>query len=102
PPPECPQAVYRHLRHGCDDRCGRSARSSPMQTRPITRKSRLAGRAAVGVAVVAGMVVPAAAMAHPSRVTRLTSASGPSLFAAGCPGALHDEAKTTGLVIEPA
>jgi hypothetical protein len=73
-----------------------------MHTRPITPKSRLAGRAAVGIVVVAGMLGPSAAMAHPYRVTRLTSASGPSLFAAGCPGAFHDETKTTGLVIEPA
>ena len=73
-----------------------------MQTRPIPRKSRLAGRAAAGIAVAAGILVPPTASAHPLRVTRLTSASGPSLFAAGCPGAFHDEAKTTGLVIEPA
>jgi hypothetical protein len=73
-----------------------------MQTRPMIRKSRLVGRAGAAVAVLAGILAPAAAIAHPYRVTRLTSASGPSQFSAGCPGAFHDEAKTTGLVIEPA
>jgi hypothetical protein len=38
----------------------------------------------------------------PYRVKTLTAVSGPSPFAAGCPGGFHDELKTTGLVVEPA
>jgi hypothetical protein len=40
--------------------------------------------------------------AMPYRVKTLTTVSGPSPFAAGCPGAFHDELKITGLVVEPA
>jgi hypothetical protein len=38
----------------------------------------------------------------PFKVKRLQAVSGPSPFAAGCPGALGDHTKITGLVIEPA
>ena len=46
--------------------------------------------------------VPAVAAAAPYKVKSITAVSGPSPFAAGCPGAFHDDAKVTGLVIEPA
>jgi BNR repeat-like domain len=48
---------------------------------------------------------PTRRAAHPSEpfmVRRLEIVSGPSPFAAGCPGALGDDTKITGLVIEPA
>jgi hypothetical protein len=56
----------------------------------------------VGATLLASSLLPAVAAAHPYTVKTLTTASGPSPFAAGCPGAFHDEAKVTGLVIEPA
>jgi hypothetical protein len=46
--------------------------------------------------------VPAVAAATPYKVKSITAVSGPSPFVAGCPGAFHDDAKVTGLVIEPA
>ena len=65
---------------------------------PKTLKSACA----VVAALLAGSLLTAAAAAHPYTVRTLMAASGPSPFAAGCPGAFHDEAKVTGLVIEPA
>ncbi|MGW5194991.1 sialidase family protein [Kribbella sp. NPDC004138] len=40
--------------------------------------------------------------APPYTVKTLTTVSGPTPFAAGCPGAFHDELKIPGLVVEPA
>jgi len=40
--------------------------------------------------------------APPYRVKALTTVSGPSPFAAGCPGGFNDALKITGLVVEPA
>ena len=57
---------------------------------------------AVAAALLASFLLPAMAAARPYHVRTLTAASGPSPFPAGCPGAFHDEAKVTGLVIEPA
>jgi hypothetical protein len=57
---------------------------------------------AVGAALLVSAVLPAVTAAHPYKVKVLTAASGPTPFAAGCPGAFHDEAKVPGLVIEPA
>jgi hypothetical protein len=61
-------------------------------------------RILTGIALLAGVVatVPAVAAGGPYKVKSVTTASGPSPFAAGCPGAFHDDAKVTGLVIEPA
>lgn len=65
--------------------------------------------ATFALAVVAALAATTAAGAGPSaaaadkyKVKNLTAVSGPSPFAAGCPGAFHDELKTTGLVVEPA
>src|SRR3954468_6473884 len=65
-------------------------------TKALTSACALAG------VLLMSILLAAVAAAHPYRVRTLTAASGPSPFAAGCPGAFHDEAKVTGLVIEPA
>jgi hypothetical protein len=52
--------------------------------------------AAFAVAFVAG-----AANAGPYKVKDLKAISGPSPFAAGCPGALHDDTNITGHELEP-
>ena len=64
----------------------------------------LAGLASVSLiaATTATATGPPAPAAAPYRVKTLTTASGPSPFPAGCPGAFHDELKITGLVVEPA
>src|SRR3954468_14876223 len=65
-------------------------------TKALTSACALAG------VLLISILLAAVAAAHPYRVRTLTAASGPSPFTAGCPGAFHDEAKVTGLVIEPA
>jgi hypothetical protein len=54
------------------------------------------------VAVVVGVGVPALAVARPYEVKHLRVISGPSPFAAGCPGAALDETRIAGAEIEPA
>jgi hypothetical protein len=58
----------------------------------------------VGLIASAALTASAPAVADGGhfKVKRLTTASGPTPFAAGCPGAFHDADKTDGLVIEPA
>jgi BNR repeat-like domain len=56
----------------------------------------------VAFVVILAATLPAVATAGHFKVKRLQAISGPSPFAAaGCPGAFHDEAKITGLVVEP-
>ena len=57
---------------------------------------------AVGSAVLASVLLVAAASASPYKVKRLQAISGPSPFAAGCPGALHDDTNITGPELETA
>jgi hypothetical protein len=57
---------------------------------------------AVGSALLASVLLVAAASAGPFKVKRLQAISGPSPFAAGCPGALHDDTNITGHELEPA
>jgi hypothetical protein len=57
---------------------------------------------AVGSAVLASVLLVAAASASPYKVKRLQAISGPSPFAAGCPGALHDDTNITGHELETA
>ena len=54
------------------------------------------------VAVVGGVGLPAVAVANPYEVKKLQVISGPSPFAAGCPGAALDETRIAGAEIEPA
>jgi hypothetical protein len=54
------------------------------------------------VAVVVGVGPPAVAVARPYEVDNLRVISGPSPFAAGCPGAVLDETRIAGAEIEPA
>ena len=64
----------------------------------------MSGRAllAVAAALLMGVLLPASAGAGPYKVKDLQAISGPSPFAAGCPGGFHDETKITGHEIEPA
>jgi hypothetical protein len=55
-----------------------------------------------GVLVLASSPAPAAAGNGQYRVGRLRTVSGPSPFAAGCPGALLDDTRIAGDEIEPA
>jgi hypothetical protein len=57
---------------------------------------------AVGAALLASALLPVAAGAGPYRVKDLRVLSGPSPFAAGCPGAFLDETRIAGAEIEPA
>jgi hypothetical protein len=57
---------------------------------------------AVGSALLASALLVAAASAGPFKVKRLQAISGPSPFAAGCPGALSDDTNITGHELEPA
>jgi hypothetical protein len=57
---------------------------------------------AVGSALLASALLPAMTGARPYRVKNLQAISGPSPFAAGCPGALFDETRVAGAEIEPA
>src|SRR5215216_4250997 len=57
---------------------------------------------AVGSALLVSALLAAAASAGPFKVKNLKAISGPSPFAAGCPGALHDETDITGHELEPA
>lgn len=57
---------------------------------------------AVGSALLASALLVAAASAGPYKVKSLKPISGPSPFAAGCPGALHDDTNITGHELEPA
>ena len=54
------------------------------------------------VAVVVGVGLPGVAVARPYEVKNLRVISGPSPFAAGCPGATLDETRIAGAEIEPA
>jgi hypothetical protein len=57
---------------------------------------------AVGSALLVSVLLAAAASAGPFKVKNLRAISGPSPFAAGCPGALHDETNITGHELETA
>src|SRR5689334_16771882 len=69
------------------------------------RSTRLHGNLAVigwiAVAVALAATVPALAKAEPFKVKNLRAISGPSPFAAGCPGALQDDTNITGYELEP-
>ena len=51
---------------------------------------------AVGSALLVSALLAAAASAGPYKVRNLQAISGPSPFAAGCPGALFDDTNITG------
>ena len=57
---------------------------------------------AVGFALLVSALLPVVAGAGPYKVKNLQAISGPSPFAAGCPGALHDDTNVTGNELEPA
>ena len=57
---------------------------------------------AVGAALLASSLLVAAASAGPYKVKSLQAISGPSPFAGGCPGALHDDTNIAGHELEPA
>jgi BNR repeat protein len=57
---------------------------------------------ALGSVLLASVLAPAVAGARPYAVTNLRAISGPSPFAAGCPGAGLDETRIAGAEIEPA
>ena len=54
------------------------------------------------ILAAAAVTIPASASSGPFKVKQLRAISGPTPFAAGCPGAFHDADKIDGLVIEPA
>jgi hypothetical protein len=56
---------------------------------------------AVGSAVLVSALLAAAASAGPYKVRNVQAISGPSPFAAGCPGALLDDMNITGHELEP-
>jgi len=56
---------------------------------------------AVGSALLVSALLAAAASAGPYKVRNLQAISGPSPFAAGCPGALFDDTNITGHELEP-
>ena len=56
----------------------------------------------LGSAVLLSALLPGVASAWPPHVKRLQAISGPSPFAAGCPGALHDDTNITGRELETA
>jgi hypothetical protein len=56
---------------------------------------------AVGSALLVSALLAAAASAGPYKVRNLQAISGPSPFAAGCPGALSDDTNITGHELEP-
>ena len=56
----------------------------------------------VGSALLLSALLPGVASAGPANVKRLQAISGPSPFAAGCPGALFDDTNITGHELEPA
>ena len=57
---------------------------------------------AVGSALLLSVLLPGVASAWPPHVKRLQAISGPSPFAAGCPGALFDDTNITGRELETA
>jgi hypothetical protein len=57
---------------------------------------------AVGSALLVSALLATAASAGPFKVKRLQAISGPSPFAAGCPGGLHDDTNITGHELETA
>ena len=57
---------------------------------------------AVGSALLLSALLPSVASGWPPHVKRLQAISGPSPFAAGCPGALFDDTNITGHELEPA
>jgi hypothetical protein len=56
---------------------------------------------ALGSALLVSALLAAAASAGPYKVRNLQAISGPSPFAAGCPGALFDDTNITGHELEP-
>jgi hypothetical protein len=80
-------------------------RSSPDSSTRGGRSSSLLG--VLGCVIALALPIPAAASDGPPRsqgfrVTRLQAISGPTPFAAGCPGAFHDDEKVDDLELEPA
>jgi len=71
------------------------------QGRPTRLHGNLAVVGWVAVAVALAATVPAHAKAEPLKVENLRAISGPSPFAAGCPGALEDDTNITGYELEP-
>jgi hypothetical protein len=62
---------------------------------------RFSSPLSLAVAVLVAAAFPGAATADPYKVKALEVISGPSPFAAGCPGALFDETHIAGAEIEP-
>jgi hypothetical protein len=56
----------------------------------------------MGLALLVSALLPVVAGAGPYKVKNLHAISGPSPFAAGCPGALHDDTNITGHELETA
>jgi hypothetical protein len=73
--------------------------SSP--DRSTTRHRNLAILGSIALLAALAATLPAVGRAGPFKVKRLQAISGPSPFAAGCPGALHDETNITGYELEP-
>jgi hypothetical protein len=71
------------------------------QKRSITAHRNLVVFGWIALAFASSATVPALAKADPFKVKNLRAISGPSPFAAGCPGALHDETNITGYELEP-
>jgi hypothetical protein len=66
-----------------------------------TRRRKIAVLSLLAFVVALAATLPAVARAGPYKVKNLKVISGPSPFAAGCPGALHDETNIAGHELEP-
>src|SRR5436305_8784723 len=66
-----------------------------------TRYRNLAIVGSIVLLAALAATLPAVGQASPFKVKRLQAISGPSPFAAGCPGALHDDTNITGYELEP-
>jgi hypothetical protein len=77
--------------------CSSNASRGTTQQRPRRRKLAVGWLACV---VALAATVPAVAAAGPYTIKNLTPVSGPSPFAAGCPGALFDGTNITGYELE--
>ncbi|MFL5860437.1 MAG: sialidase family protein [Solirubrobacteraceae bacterium] len=66
-----------------------------------TRYRDLAILGSIVLLAALAATLPAVGQASPFRVKGLQAISGPSPFAAGCPGALHDDTNITGYELEP-
>src|SRR5436305_13481055 len=71
------------------------------QQRSTRRRRNVGVIGWTAVAVALAATVPPLATAEPFHVTNLRAISGPSPFAAGCPGAIQDDTNITGYELEP-